>query len=150
MSTKVVKSKYFTEQEQVEPIAEVSTEEIEQWPANEKLKVIGKSVTRKDAYDKVSGSATFTLDVDLPRMCYAKILRSPHPHAKIKNINTSKAEKLDGMLRIIHHKNTPEIKWYYGTSVLFDPEVRYQGDEIACVAAESEKIAEEALSIIEV
>ena len=150
MSTKVIKSKYFIEQEQAERVAEVSTDEIEQWPANEKLKVIGKPVIRKDAYDKVSGSATFTFDIDLPRMCYAKVIRSPHPHAKIENINSSKAEKLVGVLGIIHHKNIPEIKWYYGTSVLFDPEVRYQGDEIACVAAESEKIAEEAISLIEV
>lgn len=150
MSTKVVKSKYFIEQEQVETVAEVSTEEVKQWPANENLKVIGKPVTRIDAYDKVSGSATYTFDIDLPRMCYAKVLRSPHPHAKIKNLNTSEAEKLDGVLGIIHHKNIPEIKWYYGTSVLFDPEVRYHGDEIACVAAESEKIAKKAVSLIEV
>jgi len=150
MGTKVVKSKYFVEQELAETVAEVSTEEIEQWPANEKLKVIGKPVTRVDAYDKVSGSATYTFDIDIPRMCYAKILRSSHPHAKIKNINTLEAEKLDGVLRIIHNKNIPEIEWYYGTSLLFDPEVRYQGDEIACVVAESERIAEDALNLIEV
>ncbi|MGD8306456.1 MAG: xanthine dehydrogenase family protein molybdopterin-binding subunit [Ignavibacteria bacterium] len=150
MSTKVVKSKFFVEQEEVETVAEVSTEQIEQWPENEKLKVIGKPVTRIDAYDKVSGSANYTFDIDLPRMCHAKILRSPFPHARIKSINTTEAENLDGVVHIVHNKNTPEIQWYYGTSVLFDPEVRYQGDEIACVVAESERIAEKALGLIEV
>jgi xanthine dehydrogenase YagR molybdenum-binding subunit len=150
MSSKIVKSKYFIEQEMVETIGEVSTEGINHWPTNDKLKVIGKPITRIDAYDKVSGSATYTIDINLPRICFGKILRSPHPHAKIKNINTSEAEKLDGVLRIIHHQNTSEIKWYYETSMLFDPELRYQGDEIACVATESEEIAEKAIELIEV
>ena len=70
-------------------------------------------------------------------MVFAKILRCPLPHARIKKINTKKAEELPGVLDIITHENTKQIPWYYETSFLFDPHLRYQGDEVACVAAES-------------
>jgi xanthine dehydrogenase YagR molybdenum-binding subunit len=81
-------------------------------------------------------------------MAFAKTLRCPHPHARIKSIDISKAQKLPGVLAIITHKNTPAIPWYYNTSYLFDSHLRYLGDEVACAAAESEEIAAEALKLI--
>ena len=69
-----------------------------------KLKVVGKSVPRVDGLEKATGKATFTGDIKLPHMLYGKILRSPYPHARIVNIDTSKAEKLSGMKVVIKAK----------------------------------------------
>ncbi len=150
MPQKIVKSKIIFEGEIVETIGEVSTEEYERWGANENLKVVGKPVSRIDGYDKVSGSAVYTFDKILQRMVYARTLRSPLPHAKIKRIDISKALKVNGILDVITFQNTEDIDWYWNSSKLFDPHLRYQGDEIACAAAETAELAEQALKLIEV
>jgi CO/xanthine dehydrogenase Mo-binding subunit len=147
---KIVKSKFFVEGDFIETIAEVSTEEIGPWKPEKKLNVVGKPIARVDGYDKVSGTALYTFDVELPHMAFAKTLRCPHPHARIMSIDIGDAQKLPGVLAIITHKNTPKIPWYGNASFLFDPHLRYLGDEVACVAAESEQIAEEALALIKV
>jgi 4-hydroxybenzoyl-CoA reductase subunit alpha len=120
--------------------------------------IIGKDMPRLDATVKVTGEAKFTDDIILSRMLYGKILRSPYPHARILNIDTSKAEKLLGVKAVITGKDTLGIKF----SILVTPEiradqdalamdkVRYIGDEVAVVAAIDEDIAEEALDLIEV
>ncbi|NOX90388.1 MAG: xanthine dehydrogenase family protein molybdopterin-binding subunit [Calditrichaeota bacterium] len=146
--SKIIKSKYFFEEDFTEELAEVSANKYADWNKKE-LKVVGKPVSRVDGYDKVSGSAVFTFDVILPNMAHAKTLRCPHPHAKIKRINTKKAEKIPGVLGILTYENAPKISWY-GKSFLFDPHLRYEGDEVAFVAAENERIAEQALKLIEV
>jgi xanthine dehydrogenase YagR molybdenum-binding subunit len=148
MSRKIIKSKYDLYEERIETIAEVPSEKEKPLAPNKELKYVGKDVNRYDGYDKVSGSAIYTADKILPNMTFAKVLISPHPHAKIKSIDVSKAKKLKGVLHIITNENTSEIPWYYGTTKLFDTHLRYQGDEIACVAAETEKIANEALALI--
>ena len=147
--TKYIKSKIFFEEEFEEKLAEVPVDPKGPWPANDKLKIIGKPISRIDGYDKVSGTAAYTFDINLPRMTHARILRSAIPHAKIKNIDTSKAENLPGVLGILSSNNAPEIKWF-DTSSLFDKHVRYEGDEIACVVAESETIAVKAMKLIRV
>ncbi|HDQ00295.1 MAG TPA: xanthine dehydrogenase family protein molybdopterin-binding subunit [bacterium] len=149
-SRKIIKSKYFFEEDFVESLAEVPVEKTEAWASGAELKVVGKPTQRKDGYDKVSGSAQYTFDISLPKMAFAKTLRSPHPHARILNIDVSKAKKLPGVLEIITHQNTPKIPWYFGMSFLFDTTLRFEGDEVACVAAESEHIAEQALQLIRV
>lgn len=151
MSTrKIIKDNYFIEDEMTETLAEVPTEETESWEPETDLKIVGKPISRLDGYDKVSGTALYTTDVTLPNMTFAKTLRCPHPHAHIKSIDTSKAQKHPGVLAVITHKNTPKIPWYGGMSFLFDPHPRYLGDEVACIAAESEHTAEEALKLIDV
>ncbi|MFC2136493.1 xanthine dehydrogenase family protein molybdopterin-binding subunit [Bacteroidota bacterium] len=150
MPRKIIKSKYYVEDEKIETIGEVSTDKVKDWPANDKLKYVGKEISRTDGYDKVSGSAIYTYDKILPRMTHARTLRSPHPHARIKKINTQKAEAMPGVLAIITHENTEQIPWYYGSSFLFDTHLRFVGDEVACIAAETEKIADQALKLIEV
>lgn len=147
--SKYTKSEYFFEEEFEEKLAEVPTDPKAPWLANDKLKNIGKPVSRIDGYDKVSGTAKYTFDINLPRMAQARILRSSIPHAKIKKIDTSKAENLPGVLGILSSMNAPDIKWF-STSSLFDKHIRYEGDEIACVVAESEVIALKALKLIKV
>lgn len=117
--------------------------------------VLGKSLPRVDAYDKVSGRAEYVDDLFLPNMLYGKILRSPHAHANIVKIDTSKAEQLPGVKAVITGKDLPEKK--YGTDPRFADEyalardkVRYIGDDVAAVAAVDEETAEEALGLIEV
>ncbi|UCE06956.1 MAG: xanthine dehydrogenase family protein molybdopterin-binding subunit, partial [bacterium] len=146
---KIIKTKHFFEEDFVESLAEVSTEEVKRWGPDTELKVVGKSISRLDGYDKVSGTAQYTYDVTLPNMAFAKTLRCPLAHANIKSIDFSKVKKLAGVLAILTHENSPQIPWYRG-SYLFDPHLRFQGDEVACVAAESEKIAEQAIKLIEV
>ena len=69
-----------------------------------KYKVIGKNIPRYDGFYKATGSATYVGDLEFPGMLYAKVLRSPHPHAKILNLDISEAEKYPGVmaLSLIH------------------------------------------------
>src|ERR1035437_8592275 len=150
MPRKIVKSKFFFEEDFIETIAEVSTEKYKDWENNDKLKVVGKPLSRIDGYDKTSGTAVYTFDVQLPGMAYARILGSPLPNAKIKKINIKKAKDLPGVLDILTSENTPKISWYNNTTLLFDPHVRCEGDEVAAVVAETEQIALEALDLIEI
>ncbi len=120
--------------------------------------VIGKRVHRVDGPEKVTGSAKYTFDMVLPNMLYGKILRSPHPHAEILNIDTSQAEKLTGVKIVITGKDTLGRKqgiWrrfseLCDEEILCRAKVRYIGDPVAAVAAIDEDTAEEALDLIEV
>jgi xanthine dehydrogenase YagR molybdenum-binding subunit len=150
MPRKIVKSKLFFDDKFIDTIGEVSTDKYKAWESNDKLMVIGKPISRVDGYDKVSGSAVYTFDINLSRMVHAKILGSAYPNAKIKKINTKKAENLPGVLIIITSEDEPKIKWYNNTTFLFDSHVRCVGDEVACVVAETEIIAEDAIRLIEV
>lgn len=150
MTTKVIRSKLIIENEEVERFAEVPVEKEENWGPDKKFRYVGKPLNRTDGNDKVTGRAAYTFDISFPGMLFAKTLRSKLPHIKIKSINTKKAEKLEGVAAILHSGNSPEIKWYRNTSKIFDNTLRFEGDEIACVAAITEKIADEALKLIEI
>jgi xanthine dehydrogenase YagR molybdenum-binding subunit len=120
-------------------------------PDWKETKTVGKKIPRVDSYEIVSGTAKYSSDINLPGMLYAKILRSPHPHAEIIDIDTSKAEALPGVKGVLYYKNAPKIKWYPDDkSFLFDRTIRYVGDEVATVVAEDEYIAQDALKLIEV
>ncbi len=106
-----------------------------------------------DAKEKVTGTAKYLDDMEFPNLLYGKILRSPHPHARILHIDTSKAEAVPGVKAIITAKDTPGRKFGMeipDVDVLAVDKVRYVGDEVAAVAADTEDIAEEAISRIEV
>jgi len=150
MPRKVVKSKYFFEHDFIETVGEVSTLKFPDWGKNDTLKYVGKPVSRSDGYDKVSGTAVYTFDVSLPRMAHAKILGSSVPNARIKKIDIERAKALTGVVAIYTHENCPQKKWFYDTTFLFDPHVRCEGDEVAVVVAETEKIAEQAICLINV
>ena len=113
---------------------------------------IGKRIPKLDAYEKVKGQAIYIQDLELPGMLYGKILYSRYPHARIKHIDTSKAEKLPGVMAVITAYNTPEIRFGFikDNMALKRDKVRSTRDEIAAVAAIDPDIAEEALSLIEV
>ncbi len=112
---------------------------------------IGKATPRKDATDIVTGKAKYIDDLELPRMLHGKVLRSPYPHALIKNINTSRAEKFRGVRVVLTYKNVP--KWRTGTPrhvAILDKKVRFVGDAVALVAADTAQMAQDALDLIEV
>ena len=117
--------------------------------------VVGTRVPMLDAGLKVKGAAQFTDDLILPGMLFGKILRSPLPHARILNIDTSKAEKLPGVRGVVTGRDIPDRQ--YGIVPMAKDEyalakdkVRYIGDDVAAVCAIDPEIAEEALELIDV
>lgn len=119
--------------------------------AEKQFKYVGRSIARVDAADKVTGKAKFTGDLNVPGMLHGKILRSPYPHARIRNIDTSKAETLPGVVAILTSRDISDTKPFYsGRPVIALEKVRYIGEPIAAVAAEDLRAAEDALSLIEV
>jgi carbon-monoxide dehydrogenase large subunit len=117
-----------------------------------KFKVIGKSAPRLDGLDTVSGKARYTVDVVLPGMLHVKLLRSPLAHARLRHVDTSRAKALAGVAAVLTADDVP-VK-HFGFSLQDEPifttdKVRYVGDVIAAVAAESEAIAEQAVSLID-
>jgi len=127
---------------------------------DQKLKYIGKYIPIHDAKEKVSGKIVYVGDMELHGMLHAKLVLSPIAHGRIKHINISKAEALPGVIAVFNYKNSPEIlynahKWIEGIEVirderLFTSHVRFFGDRIAAVVAESKEIAEKAANLIEV
>jgi CO/xanthine dehydrogenase Mo-binding subunit len=114
---------------------------------------VGDSVPRVDAYDKVIGAAQFADDIQFgPGLLYARIKRSPHPHALIKRVDVSKALALPGVKAVVTGEDTPGfIGLYLQDRHIFCRErVRYVGDPVAGVSAVSEEVAEKALELIEV
>ena len=106
-------------------------------------------ITRLEGADKVTGRARYAADVRLPGLLHARIVRSPYPHARIRRIDASRAERLPGVHAVLSSANSPSIGWHE-ESRLFDRTVRYIGDEVAAVAAESDELAEDAARLIDV
>jgi selenium-dependent xanthine dehydrogenase len=123
-------------------------------PVDEPMNVISRSVSPIDVIDKVTGRAKFTDDFVFADMLFARTLRSPHPHARILSINTEKAKALPGVHAVLTHKDVPGENLhglvYRDWPVLCHDVVRYVGDAVAIVAADSEDIAADALKLIEV
>jgi CO/xanthine dehydrogenase Mo-binding subunit len=131
------------------------------------MKVIGHPTPRIDAAERVSGKATYTRDVHLDGMLYAYVLRSPHPHARIRSIDTSKARAVPGVKAIVTHENC-KVVWGAGSIAggaqyndeikkittqkryAFNNPVRYVGEPVAAVAAIDRHTAEEAAQLIAV
>ena len=122
--------------------------------------VVGRRVRKVDGVKLVTGKTAFTDDIDLPGMLIGKILGSPHPHARIRRIDTSRAKALPGVHAVLTYQDVPRVPhttagqaWPepspYDTYLL-DSKVRFVGDRVAAVAAETRAIAEEALRRIDV
>jgi 4-hydroxybenzoyl-CoA reductase alpha subunit len=118
------------------------------------FRVIGRRLRRTDGLAKSSGWTVFTDDISLPGMLHAKILRSPHPHARIKAIEVSKALELDAVHAIVTGADMPVaygiLPWARNEYALCVDKVRYVGDGVAAVAAVDEESANEALDLIDV
>lgn len=136
---------------ELEPSAPPAGETIQPWG---ETRVVGKRLPRVDAYERVSGAAQYTADIVLPDMVYAAILRCPHAHAMVKNVDTSAAEKMPGVVAVLTGKSPgADLPWYGGRtpqSKLFDPHCRYEGDEVAAAAARTPYQASDALKAIKV
>jgi xanthine dehydrogenase molybdenum-binding subunit len=131
------------------------------------MNTVGHNVPRVDAYERVTGRATYTRDIRLPGMLYARVLRSPHPHARIRRIDTSAAEALPGVRAVITHA-THQVVYGSGSIAggrqyndaakditahrryMFNEHVRFVGEPVAAVAAVNRHVAEEALQLIEI
>jgi len=124
------------------------------------MSVVGKPEIKVDAIKLVKGNPAFTDDFEMRDMLIAKVLRSPHAHARIVDIDDSQARSLPGVHAVLHYKNTPRIKYASGgqsfpnphphDQVSFDNKVRHVGDRVAAVAADTADIAEQAIRLIEV
>jgi CO/xanthine dehydrogenase Mo-binding subunit len=113
------------------------------------LKIIGTRQPKLDAAERVSGRAVYASDMFLPGMLYLKILRSPHPHAKVLNIDADRARALSGVKAILTARDVPTYRWHPDMPILTDV-ARFEGDDIAVVAALDQERAEEAVELIKV
>ena len=131
------------------------------------LSEVGHETARIDAVERVTGRARYSADVRVPGLLYGRVLRSPHPHARIRRIDVSRAEALPGVKAVITHETAP-IVWGAGSVAggrqyndavkritthqrhLFNNPVRFVGDPVAAVAAVDRHVAEEALDLIDV
>jgi 4-hydroxybenzoyl-CoA reductase subunit alpha len=116
--------------------------------------IIGRPVAMVDAAGKTTGAGKYTDDLSLPAMLIGKILHSPHPHARIKRIDTTHAEKLEGVVAVVVGSDAPNpygiLPVGHDEHALAIDKVRYVGDNVACVAAEDESTAERAIELIDV
>ncbi len=116
--------------------------------------IIGKSIAMVDAAGKTTGAGKYTDDLSLPGMLVGKILHSPYPHARIAHIDTSRARALEGVVAVVTGADAPNqygiLPVGHDETALAVDKVRYIGDNVACVAAISEEIAEQALELIDV
>src|SRR5437867_3586205 len=116
--------------------------------------IIGKPIAMVDAAGKTTGAGKYTDDLCLPGMLVGKILHSPYPHARIKRIDTGRAEKLEGVVAIATGKDAPNtygiLPVGHDEHALAVDKVRYVGDNVACVAAVDEATAERAIELIDV
>ena len=127
------------------------------------FKIIGTRPIRHDGIDKVTGRAQYGADIQLPGMLHGKVLRSPHPHARVKSIDVTLAKKLTGVKAVITGSDLPDIgpgmlqigenfvnPRHLATNVMARGKVFYDGHAVAAVAATNPHIAEEAVKLIKV
>ena len=116
--------------------------------------IIGKPIAMVDAAGKTTGAGKYTDDLSIPGMLIGKILHSPHPHARIKHIDATRAEQLEGVIGVITGKDAPNpygiLPVGHDEHALALDKVRYVGDNVTCVAAIDESTAEKALELIDV
>ena len=132
--------------------------------SNQEFNVVGTRPIRQDGGEKVTGRARYGADINLPGLLYARVLRSPHAHARIKSINAAKALALDGVRAVVTSADLPQPRGrisdlteaamvnpkFLSNNCLADGKVLYRGHAVAAVAATGAHIAEQALDLIEV
>ena len=120
----------------------------------DRFSIIGKPTAMIDAAEKTTGGGKYTDDLSVPGMLVGKILHAPFPHARIKRIDTSRAEKLEGVVTVAVGADAPNpfgiLPVGHDEHALALDKVRYVGDNVACVVAVSEAIAEKGLELVDV
>ena len=114
---------------------------------------VGQSVPRIDGREKVRGEPVYYADLNLPGMLHGRVLRSRYPHARILSIDTSRAKMLPGVAAVAVAADIPGVKTFGRTGdqpILSEDKVRFIGDAVALVAAETAEIAAQALELIDV
>ncbi|HEX5449849.1 MAG TPA: xanthine dehydrogenase family protein molybdopterin-binding subunit [Gaiellaceae bacterium] len=117
----------------------VEEDALDQWPAGP-LEIVGKPAPRMDGYERARGEAVYTADLELPGMLHTAVLRSPHPHARVRSIDLSKALAAPGVHAAIGPNDIPQLV----------DECCYQGHAVAAVCADTYATARAALSLIEI
>jgi CO/xanthine dehydrogenase Mo-binding subunit len=118
-----------------------------------KTDVVGTSRERLDAVSKIIGEAEYTYDIDLPRMLHIETVHSPHAHARIVDIDTSAAKEMQGVQAVVTGEDVPDTRYGAGIDdepILPEEKVRFVGEAVVAVAAESEKIAQAAVEAVAV
>ncbi len=143
-----------------EDVGEVEKVDIHATPETLSFERVGKPDPKVDAIKLAQGKPAYTADIDVRDMLHAKVLHSPHAHARIKRIDATKARALPGVVAVLTWQDIPRV--VYSTAGQSDPipgpldmfsldnKVRYVGDRVAFVAAETSEIAEQALKLIDV
>src|ERR1700674_1911372 len=142
---------------------EVAVDDITSREAVKQFKWIGTRPIRPDGVPKVTGLAQYGADLAMPGMLVGRILRSPHAHARIRSIDTSKAAALPGVKAVVTSADFPEQKfeyvgpervaqnfWHMTRNIMAREKVLYEGHAVAAVAAMSRSLADQALSLIKV
>ncbi|BAZ52890.1 4-hydroxybenzoyl-CoA reductase [Nostoc sp. NIES-4103] len=137
-----------------------STVNSQQSIVNSQHSVVGENVPKQDGLAIVTGKASYTGDISPPGLLHLKVVRSPHPHARIRKIYTEKAKAIPGVVAIFTHEDVPRIPYTTAGHAepvpdpldhyLLDNKVRFVGDRVAAVVAESPAIAEQACQVITV
>src|SRR5476651_2579462 len=141
----------------------VAVDDITSGETAKQFKWVGTRPVRPDGVPKVTGTAQYGADLTMPGMLVGQILRSPHAHARIRSIDTSKAAALPGVKAVVTSADFPEQKfeyvgpervavnfWHMTRNIMAREKVLYEGHAVAAVAATTAAIAEEALRLIEV
>ncbi len=111
--------------------------------------IVGSPIARVDGIQRVTGRARYTQDITLPGMLHAGFLRSPHARARVRTVDASRALQVPGVWAVLHRLNAPKAA-FRGEETIFREEVRFVGDEVAAVCAETVEALEVALRLIDV
>ncbi len=118
--------------------------------ADQQLQIVGKRVPLADAIAKVTGTATYSHDVRRPGMLHARLLLSPHARARIRSIDTSAAQALDGVGAVVTYNDAPKVAMGPDPYFVLTDQVRFVGEEVAAVAAIDRHVADAAVRLIRV
>ncbi|HLZ47796.1 MAG TPA: molybdopterin cofactor-binding domain-containing protein, partial [Candidatus Limnocylindria bacterium] len=149
MSIKVIRTKAEFEGQISEETALVEGKDVAPWSSDDELGIVGTGAKRVDGIARVTGRARYTQDLYLPGMLHVRMLRSPYPRARVRRVDASRAQVLPGVRGVLHRFNAPMTP-FRGEDTIFREEVRFAGDEVAAVAADTEEIAAEAVRLIDV